>query len=299
MKTLALAFALAVVLAAPGLAFADASADLATLREHILFARYDEAEVAARAMMRRDDLNARERVLALECLAIVLIANDKNDEAAETLVELYRRDPGHVLSDVDASPRVQSAFARTREAQLEPVAVRLEHTTPELAQRETPVITIRVLEGQNAIQELRLGYRFPGETTYTQVLAPLEGAVARMRIPLPPRSEVAENVAYVIDALAPSGARLAAVGNDAAPLELIVPPPSAEGTTRETSRRPLSPLGGDAPSDEVDGGVASKWWFWTAIVVGAGAIATGVALAVSMSERPEDPMGSLGTITLQ
>ena len=96
-----------------------------------------------------------------------------------------------------------------------------------------------------------------------------------------------------MEALAPSRAVLATVGTADEPLELTVP---AAG--RQNLAIVPSPTGETTGHDgEHEGGVASKWWFWTligAVVVG-GAV-TGGVLATSGSNAP--PNGTLGTFTL-
>ena len=191
----------------------DADAVLAQLRESVNFARYDEAVASAQRFLRRTDLAARQRNAALEALAIVQIATRAEDAARATLQELYRRDPQHRLSDADASPRVQSAFARARDAHPASVAVRLEQAPFDLRQREAPVVMVRLTVGADAVEEVRLAYRHEGDTRFTRVVMALDAGIARARMPLAGDPSLALSIDYYVEAVAPSLATLARLGS--------------------------------------------------------------------------------------
>ncbi|MCX7808873.1 MAG: hypothetical protein N2515_09705, partial [Deltaproteobacteria bacterium] len=124
---------------------------LEQIRELILYANYPEAISQARLLLERNDLDARTRNQLLELLAIAQIADRDMQAARETLELLYRRDPGHVLSDPDASPPVIAAFAQAREAQKKPISVRLIHRPPRIQNREAIPIEVRFREGGDAV----------------------------------------------------------------------------------------------------------------------------------------------------
>ena len=146
----------------PGAASAQEE-ELSAIRELIFQARFEAAVQQANALLERSDLEAAERNAALEVLATAQLANRQDGPASETLRLLYSRDPGHRLTDPDASPPVISAFARAREAAPTPITVSLQHEPPALTRREPPSIEVRVAEGADAIAELRLVYRIAGE----------------------------------------------------------------------------------------------------------------------------------------
>ena len=119
LRALGFAAALALLGAAGPAAAQDeemtAGDELEAIRELTLYARYREALDAVEPFLARTDLTAEQRNSGLEVKAIVHLAIREQRPAQETLELLYRRDPGHRLSDADASPVVVSAFARARE----------------------------------------------------------------------------------------------------------------------------------------------------------------------------------------
>jgi hypothetical protein len=285
----------------------EPDAVIAQLRESVNFARFDEALEASRRLLQRGDLAARQRNAVLEALATVQIATNAESDARGTLEELYRRDPQHRLSDADASPRVQSAFARARDAHPAPIAVRLEQAPLDLRRREAPVVTVRVLVGGEAIEEVRLAYRHTGESRFTRIVMALERGVARARLPLAGGPSDAGAIDYFIEAVAPSLTPLARLGSEAEPLVASLAPGIAPSPA-EVARQDANGVGGwqtgvapgappQDPAPASDGGsITSRWWFWTLIgvVVVGGAI--GTYAAVSSSGEP--PTGTLGAITL-
>lgn len=291
------ALVLALSLTTAGIAHAqrDPEAALADARQLVLQARFADAVSAARTLLERDDLSAAERNTALELLAIAQLANRQQNEAEETLRQLYSRDPEHRLSDPDASPPVLSAFARAREARHPLVPVHLEHETPRLSQREAPELSVRITEGQDAVAELRLVYRMGSEAPSRVVMTRRSDGTYVARIPVVGDASRATDVAYHIVALAPSLAPLASAGSAAEPLQLRIPAetlPSPAGSAA-VSTAPLS-TPAPAPSDG-GGSVAEEWWFWT--LIAAIAIGGGVTAAVLLSqEGPES--GTLGSIRL-
>ena len=286
----------------------EPDAVIAQLRESVNYARYDEALDAARRILQRGDLAARQRNAALEALATVQIATNAESDARGTLEELYRRDPQHRLADPDASPRVQSAFARARDAHPAPIAVRLEEAPLDLRRRESPVVAVRIAVGGEAVEEVRLAYRHTGESRFTRVVMARERGVARARLPLAGDPSQPSAVDYFVEAVAPSFTPLARLGSEAEPRVASIPLASAAPSPAEVARQdaagagawqtgmaPGAPQDGPAPADD-GGSITSRWWFWTligAVVVG-GAIGTYAAL----SSSGEPPTGTLGAITL-
>lgn len=301
-STFALLLALASLAAPASAQEGGPDAALAQARELVLYARYPEAIEAGRAILGRDDLTAAQRNAALELIATAQIANREPAEARETLATLYARDPGHRLSDPDASPPVISAFARAREARPTPIALELRHQSPgTLPRREPPVVELRVGAGADAISEVRLAYRTAGEPGDSQVvMSPRDGGVWTARIPVIGSSDRALDVAYHIVALAPSGAELGRVGSEAEPLQLRipaeVPDPSAVAAASLAGDRAGTTMATGSP-DQGGGSVVEEAWFWVVIgLVVAGGVTAGVVVATTSGEGPEQ--GTLGTVTL-
>jgi hypothetical protein len=292
MRSLALFLsALALCVAAPAHGQGDPEENLAEVREMILYAHYDEAIAAAEALSGASGLTARQVNAALELLATARIATGAEAEANAVLARLYARDPEHRLSDSDSSPRVASFFARAREARPTPVTVTLAWGLRPGETREAPGVAVRITEGADAVEEVRLSYRQGGETSFNRIEMTREASgVFKARIPLLSATGAAYDVAFVIEAFAPSRAPLAQLGSDASPLSLTVP--AAETADGGTSLE----RGGDGAVDDGGGGVATKWWFWTLLVaIVAGGVVAAVVLGPG-SEGPEE--GSLGSATL-
>ncbi|MFK7988044.1 MAG: hypothetical protein AB8I08_18635 [Sandaracinaceae bacterium] len=313
MRALALAMAL---LSVPAFASAQDSpeAALSAIREMTFQAQFTAAIGAARAFLDRSDLAAADRNAGLESLAIAQIANRDNADARETLALLYSRDPGHRLSDPDASPPVLSAFARARESSPAPVPVRLEHTPPTVATRQPPRIVARVVQGGDAVQEMRLVYRAGNEGEASVVMSRAPDGSYAARIPVAGDPSMPLNIAYHILAMAPSLRALISFGSAAEPLQVRVPagssngppvvapssnPPVASTTSNNLvdERPPTMNAGqqGETTDEGSGGSVLEEWWFWTLIgAVVVGGVVTGVLLGTAAS--PQE--GTLGSATL-
>ncbi len=276
-----------VVLAGVPIARAQTAVDaeLAAIREQVLYASYPEAIEQAQALLARRDLGASERNTALELLATAQIANQDADAARETLRLLYSRDPGFRLTDADASPPVISAFARAREAHPDPVRVTLGHSSPgTLAHRESPSITVDLLDGADAVEEVRLSYRHAGEGGYSRVVLdrrPNGSFVAR--IPVVGAADQAIDVAYYLTAVSPSGTELAHLGSDAQPLALRIPADEAGDTSGPPMPPPPPPGGGD---------VAREPWFWSLLGVVVVCAVVGIGFGVDAATRGPEPARS-------
>ena len=187
-----------------------------------MYANYRAALPAVRDFLARTDLTAQQRNAGLEVLAVIDLALRDEAGAREALAQLYARDPRHQLTDADASPVVQSAFARAREG-ASPIAVSMEHAPPILSRRVAPTIEARLGEGGDAVHEIRLAYRQRGEPRWTHVVLGVEGGAASGRIPLTSDEEGAFTIEYYLEALAPSSAVLTTAGSPEAPLAIDVP----------------------------------------------------------------------------
>ena len=271
----------------------DAEQQLQAARELIFQARFEDAIGAARTFLNRPDLNAYDRNGGLEVLAIAQVANRQREDAEQTLQLLYSRDPGHRLSDPDASPPVISAFARARESHPDTVPVRLEHAPPTLTVRAAPEIRVQISEGADAVNEMQLVYRIGGEGAARVVMTAREDGSYTARIPVVGEATSATDVAYFIRALAPSLAPLGHVGTEAEPLQLRIP---AEVADIENERPPaLEPIIAPEPEEEGGGSVIEEWWFWVIIVaVVGGGVTAGILLGTQQSAQE----GTLGSAQL-
>ncbi len=262
----------------------DATSTIASIREQLLYARYEEAVSAAEALLRRGDLDAAARNEALEVLATAHLAT-RNDAAAETiLAELYSRDPGHVIQDADASPVVQGAFQRARERQPTPVEVELVHTPPAPPERQSPQVDVELAQGASAVGEIQVHYRLAGAPRFATSVMVADGSLAQTRLPLLGPDTAAQTIEYYIVALAPSRTPLAQLGSESTPLTLSVP---AAGT-------PLNAPIPEIPEEGAEEESSSKWWVALIVLGVAGAAVGGYFLF-----RGEEPTGSLGHVTLQ
>ncbi len=280
----------------------DGDSALDAIREHIQFARYDDAASAAQALVSHPGLDARTHNTALELLATAHIAAGRSREAAAVLEELYERDPDHVLSDRDASPRVQSAFARAREQRGEAREVVLQQRATVGRGREAPLVEVRLPNGDDTVDEVHLAYRQGDESEYTRVVMTRgESGIYHARIPVLSIEGPAYSVAYYVEALAPSTAVLGRVGSASEPLALEVPA-GAVGAIRETGHSGDVVLGGGPgdgelpPVEDEHRGIVTRWWFWTLVVLAIGGGVTAAILLGPAKSGPPD--GSLGSMRL-
>lgn len=290
-RSLALVVVLALGCASRAQAQGSVDEDLAAIREQVLHASYRTAATAVDAYLARRDLDASRRNAGLELGAIVRLALRDEAGAATALAELYARDPGHRLTDPDASPVVQSAFARARGTATPRRATMVSETPARLERRIAPVVSIRITEGADAVHELRLSYRNEGQTRFaTQVLTPDADGTATASLPLAADVAGPQVVEFYVEALAPSATVIGTLGSAAA-LERVAVPGAAEVVI-------AGDAGSSGATDAGGGGnIAEEWWLWTlvaVVVVGAG-VGIGVGVAVSQP-GPQD--GSLGNVTL-
>ena len=277
---------------AAGAQVTDPSEALQSVRESLLYARYEEAVASTRELLARADLTAAQRNDALEAKAIAELALDLSDEAEATLRALYARDPAHRLSDADASPTVQAAFARVRESRPDTLPVRIDHAPPgALANRESPRIDVTVATGADAVEELRLAHRTSGETRYDAVVMRRTGpSTASARIPLLTERDGAYVVEYFVEALSPSRTVIAQAGSRAEPFIVTIPEPS--------SAAPVLVAGGERPAspEDTSGSIFAEWWLWAAVVAVVGGAVAAYVLLGPPSEGPTE--GTFGTTTL-
>jgi hypothetical protein len=282
------------LLFAPRMASAQDATDaaLAAVREQVLYASYPEAIAGAQEILTRTDITAAQRNTALELLATAQIATQQPAEARATLTTLFSRDPGHRLTDADASPPVVSAFARARESHPAPVVADLRHESPgTLATRESPSIEVWLGTAADAVQEVRLAFRHSGESGYTRVvLNHRADGVWTARIPVVGAADQAIDVAYYLTATAPSGTELGHLGSEAEPLTLRIPP-DAGGLSGERASVPMPPPTGG-------GDVTSEAWFWVLLVAAVAGAGVGIGFGVDAATAGPEA-GTLGIVMLR
>lgn len=204
---------------------ASGETELERIRELVVRARYEAAERAAERYLTQPGLPAAERNHGLELLGLAQVAR-RDPDAEATLRELYRRDPEHSLSDLDASPVIASAFARARENAPPPVRVALDHAPPRKSRSGfTLPVEVEIREGADAVDAVVVTYRVGKASTPTHLVLPRgRDHVARGHLAVP--GGPPQHVRYHIEARAPSGAVLQAIGSLGDPYELRVRPRS-------------------------------------------------------------------------
>ena len=281
--------------ALPGPASAQ-YAEVTEVRDRLRAGQSEEAVEAAETLLSRDDLPAALRNAVLELLARAHLRARDRDAAQAVLEGLYARDPGHRLTDPDATRGERRAFSRVQQEPPESVQVDLLHEPlGTLDVREAPEIRVRLSAAGNAVAEVWLQHRRGGGGDWSRIQMELEGDSASARIPLPEDATGEIVLEYHVVARAPSGAELARLGTGASPLSVTVPERSA-APVLEVGDGPADTQGDDG--EDTGGGVLGTWWFWTAV----GVILVGGAVAAVLLLDPfsaeEAPDGSLGNIQL-
>lgn len=279
------------------------------MRELVLDAQFSQAVDQARRHLERPDLGAAQRNGTLEVLAIALIANRQHAEAAEVLRRLYSRDPGHRLSDPDASPPVVSAFARARESEPERVTVRLTHEPPAFTPRVPPILEVRIEEGADAVAEVQLSYEVGNDGVSRVVMTDRGDGTYTARVPVLGPETV---VTYHVVALAPSLTPLASVGSESEPMQLRLPARISEGAAvavaqpDDRARSDSDPSDSGPPTENgpptesaaaaASDDLGEQWWFWT--ILAAALVGGVVTTAVLVAAQPRPEEGTLGSVTL-
>ncbi len=266
--------------------------ELDLLQSEIVHARFRSTLPRIEAFLARRGLEAEQRNRALEMLAVVHLALRQEQEAEKALDNLYKRDPEHRLTQLEAGPMVQAAFSRAREQERESLRVMLHLEKPNPGPKAGPLsIQVRVSEGANAVHELRLWFRDArGEFVDLLMSRP---SMNRARAEVPLLQTGGSHLEYFVEAVAPSGYSLALLGATEHPLKAELPNAasllSALGQPQDPSR--------DTASTDEDGGIASKWWFWSAVgLVVTGAVAGYVLWGL---DGQSEPASSLGEGALQ
>lgn len=270
-------WALALV-AAPRSARADVWTDVASLLERL---EYDDA-VARLAPVAADvERPARDRLRALELVAVAHVGAGRDDQARETFAKLHAGDPGWTLQDRTYSPKIRGLFASAAPpASAAPVAVTLEAAPTGEAE-----VTIVARFDANVVyaDALELRFRWAGEGPWSTSTGVREPAGASFRVPRPAGVPGVSRLRAVAQVKAPSGQVVARAGTDEAPVVLEV-------------RANAPAVGAPAvmPGRASGGGsIFGRWWFWTAAgVLVAGGITAAIVVAGGGDDRPSASLGS-------
>ena len=262
-------------------------AQLAELASELVRARFSVTGPAVTELLARDDLTARQRNQGLEILAVTQLALG-DPQAEQTLRLLHRRDPEHRLGNASLGPAIEAAFARARDsadaqaAGVSLAAARIE----EDRDGGSPSVVVPIAAGAGAVHEVVLSYRDGASSAYATLTMPLRDGEARARLPVLGGGELA----YYVEARAPSGASLARVGSPSDPLVAALP--------RPPSRVATFVIEADEAFERDEGGsIFGEWWLWTAVAVVVGGAVAGWFLLGPPSD--DVPSGSLGRGALE
>jgi hypothetical protein len=218
-----------------------------------------------------------QRIEIFKLMALTHSAFDDAGKAEEAFLRILELQPDYVLTG-GASPKIRGYFASAQKTYRARQAVKLRHAAPKPSERgETTTVDVTVTAGVDRVTAMTLHYR-PRDSSggYSQVaMARGEDGAFSGNVPNAfPGPAGKRTLEYFVRARDASGALLASVGSEEAPLEL----------TMETVELTVSEP------------VYKSWVFWTAVGVGSvAAIVTPVMLTRSAPVRP----GTLGTEPLK
>ncbi len=218
-----------------------------------------------------------QRMEIFKLMALTHSAFDDAEKAEESFLRILELQPDYVLTG-GASPKIRGYFASAQKTYRARQAVKLRHAAPKPSERgETTTVDVTVTAGVDRVTAMTLHYRPRGTPSgYSQVaMARGEDGAFSGNVPNAfPGPAGKRTLEYFVRARDESGALLASVGTEEAPLEL----------TMETVELTVSEP------------VYKSWVFWTAVGVGSvAAIITPVMLTRSAPVRP----GTLGTEPLK
>jgi uncharacterized protein (TIGR03382 family) len=218
-----------------------------------------------------------QRVEIYKLMALTHSAFDDAAQAEEAFLHILELKPDYVLTG-GASPKIRAYFASAQKTYRARLAVKLKHAPPKPSARGvTTTVDVTVVAGVDRVSAMTLHYRPRGSTSGYSQLAMARGENGAFSGNVPdafPGPAGKRTIEYFARARDASGALLASVGSEEAPLEL----------TMETVELTVSEP------------VYKNWMFWTAVGVGTvAAIATPVLLTRSAPVRP----GTLGTESLK
>ena len=275
---------------------------------------YEAAVGQLRPLLDDPAATARQRVEALELLAVVHFELGQLPEARRTFQDLLGLDPAHELTDPAYPPRFREFFIETRGAFVPRTEVDVEVTAPESFPESEgegegdggAVVLEAAPTGSTAGVDRAVAFVRAGSSgDFSQLEMRRDGDLFTVDVPVPADGR---ELQFYVELHAPSGTVLARRGSSTTP-RIIVPRAADVGGAGEGAEgiEPAAALA-SAPDPgsaeaEVDAGRPERrswyrsWWFWTIVgAVVAGGVTTAVVLAVP--EEYEGAHGSLGHFDL-
>lgn len=271
--SLAAAVSAAAVLLTAGPAEADLWTDVASLLERL---EYDDAVARLVPVAADHEAPARDRLRALELVAVAHVGAGRDAEAGETFARLRAADPGWALEDRGYSPKIRQLFAAAAPGESSPRPLTLE---ADPATEGEVTVRARFDSAVVVAAELELRFRWSDEGPWSSSVGAREPGGAWFRVPRPAGVPGVARLRAVAFARAPSGRVVARAGTDEEPTVLEVPAPAPDAPPPRARRS-----GG--------GSIFGQWWFWTAAGVLVAGGVTAAIVASGGEDRPEPTLGS-------
>jgi len=239
---------------------ADENPHLVEARRHYYELDYDGALEALRVAEAYPGTSRADLLEVHRLTVFAGLVTKKRDLAWSAARKLLALDPGHTLP-AKTSPRFVKFLEKVRLEKGKEIHFNLSHTSPAAAEAFPVLLTATLDDSEKMVMEVLLHHRTVGAPTYSTMRIASERGVVTFSLPAPlamDSSRVLE-VEYFLEVRGKGGVRLATVGEEGAPLRLVV---------------------GKGGKKKGGGGVATKWWFWTALVGGAAVVATAVIVPV-------------------
>ena len=242
---------------------AKGEAALGLGEEFLAQGRVDDAKAQLESYLRAPG-NERAGMVRANFLAAGIALKQKDPSAAQQAFARALELDRAVAPPADAEAHKLFDAARTQLG--EGAALSVSHTPPASVKAGAPIELRFVVQNDklSLVSGVRVYYRLGGGKAFS-ALAPQPAGPGAPKIALPRAFTMSVPpgalIEYFATALGENDAALEHIGSDALPFALQV----------EAQKGPS---------------VAKKWWFWTAMTVAAGAVATGIALGVTLSQPP-------------
>jgi tetratricopeptide (TPR) repeat protein len=242
---------------------AKGEAALGLGEEFLSQGRVDDAKARLESYLRAPD-NERAGVVRASLLAAAIALKQHDAPGAQQAfaraLELDR------AVQPPAEPEAHKLFEAARAQLGEGAALSVSHTPPASVKAGAPIELRFVVQNDKLalVSGVRVHYRLGGGKAFSALpLQPAGPGSPKIALPraftmsVPPGARIE----YFATGVGENDAALEHIGSDALPFALQV----------EAQKGPS---------------VAKKWWFWTAMTVAAGAVATGIALSVTLTQPP-------------
>jgi tetratricopeptide (TPR) repeat protein len=212
-----------------------------------------------------------ERARAFEYIGLSWLILGKPKKAREAFEDLLSIDPHYTLTDPSRSPKLRQFFEQVREKFVPGYGggpagqAELEHDAPRGAVAGRPIeIAAVVQRSETPVAQVTLQARQRGLLTFSgRPLTPTDGAF-RLRF-TPPADPAGYVLEYYLEASDERGRVLGRIGSPERPIALEV-------------------RGAQAARDRL---WYRRWWVWTLIGVGAGALVVGAAVGATQGRAPD------------